>query len=62
MLRKVMGMVRELGNNARHDKWYREYCYSKEDRKVFLLLVTDNHMTDWELYEAMKTGKNLKRK
>lgn len=55
-------MVRELGNNARHDKWYREYCYSKEDRKVFLLLVTDNHMTDWELYEAMKTGKNLKRK
>lgn len=61
MVRKVMGMVRELGDNARHDKWYREYCYSKEDRKVFLLLVTDNHMTDWELYEAMKTSQNLKR-
>lgn len=54
MVRKVMGYVRELGDNVRHDKWYREYCYAKEDRKVFLLLVQDNHMADWELYLAMK--------
>ena len=55
MIRKVMGLVRELGDNARHDKWYRETLYAPQDRDIFLLLVTDNHMTDWELYEAMKT-------
>lgn len=55
MVRKVMGIIRELGDNARHDKWYRETVYSVEDRDVFLLLVNDNHMTDWELYKAMKT-------
>ena len=54
MVRKVMGIVREFGDNARHDKWYREYCYAKEDRDVFLLLVLDNHMTDEELYQVMK--------
>jgi len=54
MIKKVMGVIREYGDNARHDKWYRETVYPVEDRNVFLLLVTDNHMTDWELYEAMK--------
>lgn len=54
MVRKVMGLVREYGDNARHDKWYREYCYAPEDRNVFLLLVLDNHMTDEELYTVMK--------
>ena len=54
MVRKVMGLVREFGDNARHDKWYRDYCYAKEDRDVFLLLVLDNHMPDEELYRVMK--------
>ena len=54
MIRKVMGVIRELGDNVRHDAWYHEYCYAKEDQNVYLLLVTDNHMTDWELYEVMK--------
>jgi hypothetical protein len=54
MIRKMMGVVREFGDNASHDGWYRKYCLPVEDQKVFLLLVTDNHMTDWELYQAMK--------
>lgn len=54
MIRKAMGTIREIGDNARHDKWYRETVYPVEDRKVMLLLVLDNHMTDQELYEAMK--------
>lgn len=58
MVRKMMGIVREWGDNVRHDKWYREVMYAKEDRGVFSLLVNDNHMTDWELYEAFK-NKNL---
>ena len=54
MIRKVMGIVRELGDNVRHDKWYRDYCYAEEDKGVFLQLVLDNHMTDEDLYEVMK--------
>ena len=54
MAEKVMGVIREFGDNIRHDKWYRETVYAPEDREVFLLLVEDNHMTDRELYEAMK--------
>lgn len=54
MVRKVMGLVRELGDNARHDNWQRKFCYAPEDRDVYLLLLTDNHMTDQELYEEMK--------
>ena len=54
MIKKMMGFVREKGDNARHDKWYREAVYLPEDRGVLTLLVNDNHMTDWELYEAFK--------
>ena len=53
-----MGYIREFGDNATHDKWYRSAVYAPEDRNVYLLMVLDNHMTDWELYEAMK-GKEL---
>lgn len=54
VVRKVMGWVRELGDNARHDAWYRKYCYAPEDRNIYLLLVLDNHMTDEALYQEMK--------
>lgn len=54
MVEKMMGYVRERGDNARHDKWYRDAVYTIEDRRVLTLLVDDNHMTDWELYEAFK--------
>lgn len=52
MLRKMMGFVRELGDNARHDKWYREAVYAAEDMQIMTQLVTDNHLTDDELWEA----------
>lgn len=52
LLRKMMGFVRELGDNARHDKWYREAAYAVEDRQILTQLVTDNHLTDDELWEA----------
>lgn len=58
MVEKLMGYVRERGDNARHDKWYRDAVYAAEDRKVMTLLVNDNHMTDWELYEVFKRGVN----
>lgn len=54
MVEKMMGYVRERGDNARHDKWYRDAVYAPEDRNVLTLLVNDNHMKDWELYEAFK--------
>lgn len=54
LAKKAMGIVREFGDNIRHDQWYRDYVLAPEDAKVFLLLVTDNHMEDEALYYAMK--------
>lgn len=57
MVRKIMGIIRELGDNSRHDLWYRMAVYAPEDRKIMTLLVNDNHMTDWEIFEALKQCK-----
>lgn len=56
MLRKMMGVVREKGDNARHDQWYRDAVYPLEDRNIFTLLVNDSHMTEEELYQALKNS------
>jgi len=54
MVRKVMGIARELGDNPKHDSWYQKYCFSAGEQEVKRVLVTENHKTDLELYEAMK--------
>lgn len=54
LIKKLMGIAREQGDNARHDKWYREVMYAPEDRGVMTLLVNDNHMEDWDLYLAAR--------
>ena len=54
LIKKLMGIARELGDNARHDLWYREIMYAPEDRGVYTLLVNDNHMEDRDLYLAAK--------
>ena len=54
MIRKLMGTVREYGDNIRHDSWYRELLYKPEDRQIFTQLVLDNHMTDEELWNVME--------
>lgn len=53
MVRKVMGLARELGDNPKHDAWYQKYCMPVEqDGKG--VYIAENHKTDFELYEAMK--------
>jgi hypothetical protein len=54
MVRKVMGIARELGDNPKHDSWYQKYCLSAEEQEVKRICVAENHKTDFELYEAMK--------
>lgn len=54
MAKKMMGLARERGDSASHVRWYRDAVYAPRDRKIMTLLVNDNHMTDWELYEAFK--------
>lgn len=54
MVRKVMGLVRELGDNSKHDDWYRRYCLSAEEQMLNRTYIAENHKTDFELYEAMK--------
>ena len=54
MVKKYMGIIREAGDDSYHVKWYRDAVYTEKDREITALFVTDNHMTDWELYEAFK--------
>lgn len=54
MVRKMMGWVRELGDNAAHDNWYQSYCLPAEEQDATPFYVAENHKTDFELYEAMK--------
>lgn len=54
MVRKVMGWVRELGDNAAHDNWYQSHCLPVEEQDATPFYVAENHKTDFELYEAMK--------
>lgn len=57
LLRLLMGYVRNLGDGPYFYQWQREVVYSEEDRRVLLLTNEENHMTDGELYAAMKKGR-----
>lgn len=54
MIRTMMGVVRITGDDQRLAEWYEDFVRAKEDRKVRLLSITENHMTDIQLFEAMK--------
>ena len=59
LLRLLMGYVRNLGDGPYFYQWQREIIYSEEDRRVILLTNEENHMTDQELYGAMKAGRSV---
>lgn len=59
MIRKIMGVMRELGDSVYHDRWQRKYGSAKENQDVILLMFTERHMTDWEIYLAMKRNGGL---
>ena len=53
VLRKMRGVIRELGDSPNYAKWQRNIL-PLEERGVCSLLFTDNHYTDEELYQKMK--------
>ena len=53
-LRRLMGYIRNLGDGPHFYEWQREVTYSEEDKRVVLITNMENHMTDQELYQAMK--------
>lgn len=53
-LRRLMGVIRNLGDGPDFYAWQREVIYSEEDRRVVLITNMENHMTDEQLYERMK--------
>lgn len=54
MIRTLMRTVRILGDDSRMADWYEDFVRPKEDRNVRLLAITDHHMTDDDLFQAMK--------
>lgn len=54
MIQSVMRIIRVIGDDARLADWYEDFVRPRADRKVRLLAITDHHMTDDALFEAMK--------
>lgn len=54
VIRSMMRVVRVIGDDVRFAEWYEDFCRSKADRQVRLLSITENHMTDEELFDVMK--------
>lgn len=54
VIRSLMRVIRVIGDDSRFADWYEDLVRPKADRKVRLLAITDNHMTDDALFDAMK--------
>ncbi len=54
VLRGYMSYVRNLDEGPDFHEWQRELTYSEEDRRVMLILMTENHLPDEEIYRLMK--------
>ncbi len=50
----LLGYVRNLGDGPYFYEWQRRVIYSERDRRVLLLTNEENHLTNEELYIAMK--------
>ena len=54
VLEGYMSYVRNLGDGPDFHDWQRELTYSDEDRRIMLILMTEKHLPDAEIYELMK--------
>lgn len=54
VLKHVMFYIRNMGDGPHFFEWQRKYIYKEEDRRVMLITNMENHLTDEELYDAMK--------
>lgn len=54
LLKLLMGYIRNLGDGPYFYQWQRMIIYPEKDRKIMLLLNYENHLTDAQLYQAMK--------
>lgn len=57
-LKHIMGYVRNIGEGPHFYSWQREFLYAEEDRKIVLLTNQENHLTDEEFYECMKSKRH----
>ena len=54
VLKGYMSYVRNLGDGPDFHDWQRELTYSEDDRRISLILMTENHLPDEDIYGLMK--------
>ncbi len=54
VLEGFMSYLRALGDGPHYYHWQREYLYSEKDSRVMLLLNTENHLRDQEIFALME--------
>ncbi len=50
----MMGYVRNIGDGPHFYQWQREFLYSREDKRVMLLLNMENHLQNEEMFALME--------
>ncbi|KAB8292870.1 glycosyl hydrolase 115 family protein [Bifidobacterium avesanii] len=50
----LMSFLRNVDDGPHFYQWQREFIYSKESRKVLTILNLENHLTDDEIFDAMR--------
>lgn len=54
VLKGYMSYVRNLGEGPDFHEWQRELTYSEDDRRIMLILMTENHLEDADIFQLMK--------
>ncbi len=54
VLQNLMAWIRMLDDGPHFYQWKRDFLYSEADRQVMLLLTTENHLTDQEIFRLMQ--------
>lgn len=54
LIRQVMGAVRAAGDGPHYYGWQRRVLYAQRDRGVMLITHWENHLSDADLYAALR--------
>ena len=53
---QLMGYLRCLGDGPHYYQWKRDFTYPADQKDVFVIMNMENHETDDEIFQAMKTA------
>ncbi|KAA8830237.1 glycosyl hydrolase 115 family protein [Bifidobacterium tissieri] len=56
VLEALMGYLRAMGDGPHYYQWKRDFLYPKWEKDVMVIMNMENHETDQQIFDAMKTA------